>query len=131
MLRLPTPLSKDVEASVTAVIGCCIRVHTALGPGLLEQIYLKAVCLELESAGLQFERERRVPVWYRERLLCHQRLDLVVAGQVVVELKAVDRLAPIHHAQILSYLEVSGLHVGLLVNFNVPVLPAGLKRYVL
>jgi GxxExxY protein len=129
--QVPSPLSEDAEGRITSVIGCCIRVHRALGPGLLEHIYVRAMCIELGVSGLRFERERQFPVRYRDHVLCHQRLDLIVADEIVLELKAVERLAPIHHAQILSYLKVSGLRVGLLVNFNVPVIPEGLKRFVL
>jgi GxxExxY protein len=131
MLRVPTPLSDETEAIVHKTIGCCIAVHRVLGPGLLESICSRAVCIELEHAGLPFECERRVPVFYREQLLCHQRLDIVVAEQVLLEIKSVDRLNPVHHAQVLTYLRLAGFRVGLLVNFNVPILQEGLKRIVL
>jgi GxxExxY protein len=120
-----------VEALIHQVIGCCIRVHSALGPGLLEKIYVKAVCLEFTACGLPFESEKRVDVLYRGTLLCQQRLDIVVDGLVLLEVKAIDRLAPVHLAQVLSYLRVSKLRVGLLLNFNVAVLPDGLRRVVL
>ena len=106
-------------------------MHRALGPGLLENIYSRAICLELQDANIPFETEKQIPVWYRGQLLCYQRLDLVVAEQIVVEIKSLDRLNPVHHAQLLSYLRVSSLRVGLLMNFNVPVLQDGLKRVVL
>jgi GxxExxY protein len=78
-----------------------------------------------------FEREKRIPITYRGKFLCHQRLDLVVEQQIVLELKSVERLNPVHHAQVLSYLRASQLRIGLLVNFNVPVLQHGLRRIVL
>jgi GxxExxY protein len=131
MLRVPTRLSDDIEDLVTRVIGCCIAVHRCLGPGLLEGIYSRATCLELAAAGIPFERELQIPVRYRGELLCHQRLDIVVSGQIALELKAVERLMPVHHAQLLSYLRLCELKIGLLVNFNVPVLQQGLKRIVL
>ena len=131
MLRVVSHLPGDLEEFVTRVIGCCITVHRALGPGLLENIYSRAICLELSAADIPFERELQIPVAYRDEFLCVQRLDIVVAGQLVLEIKSVERLAPVHHAQLLSYLRIAKLHIGLLVNFNVPVLQDGLKRIVL
>ena len=131
MLHVPTPLSDELERLVHNVIGCCIAVHRALGPGMLELIYARALCLELEATGIAFEREKPYPVRYRGQLLCEQRLDFVISGAIVLEIKSVEQLGPIHHAQLLSYLRVSGLRVGLLLNFNVPVLKDGLARKVL
>jgi GxxExxY protein len=131
MLRIPSPFPTDYEEIVTRVIGCCITVHRALGPGLLESIYSRAMCLELTAGGIPFEREREIPVTYRDALLCVQRLDFVVDHKIVLELKSVDRFVPVHRAQLLSYLRISGLKLGLLVHFNVPVLQDGLKRIVL
>ena len=131
MLRIPTPLPTEVEELVTRMIGCLIAVHRTLGPGLLESIYSRAIGLELTAEGIPFEREVQIPVNYREQLLCVQRLDIVVASQIVLEVKSVERLNPVHLAQILNYLRISKLNVGFLVNFNVPVLQDGLKRVVL
>jgi GxxExxY protein len=131
MLRVQSPLSAESEALVTQVIGCCIEVHRTLGPGLLEVVYTRAMCVELAASEVPYESEVAIPVMYRDQLLSHQRLDLVVAGQIVLELKAVERLAPVHQAQLLSYLRLSRLRIGLLVNFNVPVLHEGLKRIIL
>jgi len=131
MLKVTSPLDDEVEALTHRVIGYCIRVHRELGPGLLERIYRRAVCIELQSESVPFEVEKSFPVWYRSHLLCDQRVDIVVAGQILLEVKAIDRLAPVHHAQVISYLRVSGLRIGLLLNFNVPVLPDGLRRIVL
>ena len=131
MLRVQSPVSAEIEALVTQVIGCCIVVHRALGPGLLEVVYTRAMCLELAASECSYESEVAIPVMYRDQLLCHQRADVVVAGQIVLELKAVERLAPVHQAQLLSYLRLSKLRIGLLVNFNVPVLHEGLKRIIL
>ena len=131
MLRIPSRLPTEVEALITKVIGCLITVHRTLGPGLLESIYSRAIGLELTAEGISFEREVQIPVSYREELLCVQRLDLVVASLIVLEVKSVERLNPVHHAQLLNYLRISKLNVGLLVNFNVPVLQDGLKRMVL
>jgi GxxExxY protein len=131
MLRVHSPLSDEIEELIRRAIGCFITVHQMLGPGLLESMCLRAVCIELHAAGIPFEAEKHVPVTYRGQLLCHHRLDLVVANAVIVEIKSVERLAPVHHAQLLNYLRVSGLRVGLLINFNVPALREGIKRIVL
>ena len=131
MLRIPSRLPTEVEELITRVIGCLIGVHRTLGPGLLETIYSRAIGLELTAAAIPFEREVQIPVSYRQELLCVQRLDIVVASQMVLEVKSVERLNPVHHAQLLNYLRISKLNVGLLVNFNVPVLQDGLKRKVL
>lgn len=131
MLRLPTDLPEELEDLVHRTIGCCITVHRELGPGLLESICSRAVCLELEANGISFEREKRIPVLYRGIVLCHQRLDLVVEGRIVVEVKSVETLHAVHHAQLISYLRASGIRVGLLVNFNSAILKDGLRRIVL
>jgi GxxExxY protein len=131
MLRVSSPLSEELEALVTDTIGCCIKVHRALGPGLLETVYSRAVAIELRTKGISFDRERRYQVSYRGELLCEQHLDFVIADVIVLEIKSIEAIAPIHHAQLLSYLRVSKLRVGLLVNFNVAVLKDGLVRRVL
>ena len=131
MLTVSSQLDDEVEALIHRVIGYCIRVHRELGPGLLERIYRRAICIELQSEGVPFEVEKSFPVWYRGHLLCDQRVDIVVAGRILLEVKALDRLAPVHRAQVMSYLRGSGLRIGLLMNFNVPVLPDGLHRIVL
>jgi len=131
MLRVPSALPDDLETLVHDTIGCCITVHRTLGPGLLEAIYSRAICVELTAAGIGFEREKAYPVMYRRELLCEQRLDLVVGGQLVVEIKSVEQLATLHHAQLLSYMRIARLRVGLLMNFNVAVLRDGLKRKIL
>jgi len=131
MLRVTSPLEPEVEDLVQRTIGSCIAVHRELGPGLLESIYGKAVCIELREARIPFETEKSFPVHYRGGLLTTQRVDIVVDGAVLLEIKAVERLAGIHRSQVLSYLRVSKLRVALLVNFNVPVLIEGLRRFVL
>ena len=131
MLRIQSPLSDELEKLMYDTIGCCIAVHRAFGPGLLEHIYAKAVCLELTNAGLSFEREKSYPVVYRGEMLCEQRLDFVVGDEIVLEIKSVEQLAPIHHSQLLSYMRVAKLRAGLLMNFNVAVLQDGLNRKVL
>jgi len=113
------------------IIGAAIEVHKALGPGLLESAYQSCHRRELELRGIDLQIEVSLPVVYKgEKLDCGYRMDEVVGGLVVVELKSVERLEPIHEAQLLTYLKLSGLWLGLLINFNVPVLKQGIKRLV-
>ena len=113
------------------IIGACVEIHRQLGPGLLESAYEECLCHELAVVGLKFERQKALPVTYKGvKLDCGYRLDLVVGGQVIVELKTVDETRPIHEAQLLTYLKLSGVSVGLLINFNVPALKQGVKRIV-
>ena len=113
------------------IIDAAMKVHTALGPGLLESVYEACLESELVAAGFEVERQRPLPVVYRDVSLdCGYRLDLVVADSVLVELKAVDTLADIHSAQIITYLKLSGYKVGLLINFNVTHLRNGIRRHI-
>jgi len=119
------------DAITEQIIGAAIEVHRQLGPGLLESAYEECLCFELSQHGLQFERQVNLPVSYKGvKLDCGYRLDLVVEDEVIVELKTVEQLAPIHYAQLLTYLKLPGKKVGLLMNFNEPVLRRGLKRLV-
>jgi len=114
------------------IIGAAIEVHRELGPGLLEYAYQACLAREFSLRGLPFEQEKPLPVEYKGvRLDCGYRLDFIVAGKVVVELKAVDAIHKVHEAQLLTYLKLTGCRVGLLINFNVPVLKDGIKRMVL
>jgi GxxExxY protein len=131
MLRIASSLSDDLEKLAHDVIGSCLAVHRELGPGLLEAIYTRAVGIELTARGIPFEAEKPVPVHYRGRPLCHQRLDLFIDKRLVLEIKSVDVFHPIHRAQVISYLRVTGARLGLLVNFNVPVLKHGIRRVAL
>ena len=130
-MRLPSPLDDYAERTMTETIGCAIRVHRELGPGFLESIYRKAMYLELQATGMSFESERPVKVKYRDAHISGQRVDLIVEGAIVVELKSVIRLDDVHLAQLMSYLRTTGLRGGLLINFRVPVLRRGLRRVVL
>lgn len=107
-----------LEGITERIIGCVFRVHSELGPGFLEQIYRRALVFELREAGLGFETEREVPVYYRGQEVGRHRLDLLVERRVIVELKTVDALAWIHYAQARSYLRATGCKVALLINFN-------------
>jgi len=119
-----------LDALAHAVIGRAIEVHRILGPGLLESIYEEALCVELSSAGVPFERQVPLKVHYKQRSIGIVKLDLLVDRQLVVELKTVERLAPVHMAQLLSYLAFTRLSLGLLINFNVIELRQGIKRAV-
>jgi GxxExxY protein len=130
-MRLPSPLSAEAAEAMSETIGCAIAVHRALGPGFLESIYKKAMHIELNSQGISYESEKAVTVSYRDVLIHGQRVDLIVKNLIVVELKAVTRLDDVHQAQVVSYLKTTGLRGGLLINFRVPALRAGLKRIVL
>ncbi len=111
------------------VIGLCIEVHRELGPGLLESAYEEALAYELNQAGLKFERQRSMPLNYKGvKLDCGYRLDLIIEDELIIELKAVNELLPIHQAQLLTYLKLERRSVGLLLNFNTPVFKNGIKR---
>ena len=113
------------------IIGAAIEVHRVLGPGLLESAYEECLCYELSQRGLKFERQVPLPVTYKEiKLACGYKMDLLVEGLVVVELKTVESLLAVHSAQLLSYLRLSGKPVGLLINFNSATVKSGLKRIV-
>jgi len=122
---------QKLDAITRKIIGAAINVHRALGPGLLESAYETCLAYELDQLGLKVERQKPLPVRYRGITLdCGYRLDLVVENSVIVEVKATEGLLPVHQAQVLSYLRLTGLKVGLLITFNVPVLKRGLKRIV-
>ncbi len=114
------------------IIGAAIEVHRCLGPGLLESTYEECLCYELNRFNLSYERQKPLPVIYKDiQLDAGYRVDIVVENRVVIELKSVDELSPLHEAQLLTYLKLGGWHVGLLINFNVPVLKDGIKRRML
>lgn len=128
-LRIRSPLPEELEATVTRMIGAIIEVHRRLGPGLNEGQYEDALMIELEHAALPVERQRAVTILYRGRPLRPQRIDMIVNGNVLVELKSVERLLAVHESQVISYLRATGLRIGLLVNFNEPVVRV--KRLIL
>ena len=114
------------------IIGAAIEVHRAIGPGLLESAYEECLAHELRLQALHFERQAPLPVAYKGVALnCGYRLDFLIEKTVVLELKAIDAFHPIHEAQLLTYLKLGGWHIGLLINFNVPLLKTGIKRIVL
>jgi GxxExxY protein len=131
--RIRRGYAEDVLPELSAaIIGCAMRVHSSLGPGLLESAYEACLCHELTRNGMPFQRQVSMPMQYEGmRLDCGFRLDLIVEGQVVVEIKSVDQLLAIHDSQLLTYLRVSGLPLGILLNFNVAHLKHGIRRRVL
>jgi GxxExxY protein len=129
-LHVTSTLPEETEETISRVIGCAMTVHRELGPGFLESVYATALCLEMTANGLPYERECSVAVNYRGTLIGGQRIDLIVADAVIVELKAVTRVDPVFQAKLISYLRTTGLRAGLLINFNAPLLKEGLKRIV-
>jgi len=115
------------------VIGCAIEVHRTLGPGLLESVYRRCLQHELATVGLQFEAEKQVEVWYKGEKLDgpNLRVDLIVAKLLLLELKVVEKILPIHEAQLLTYMKLTGCNVGLLINFECRFIKDGIKRFVL
>ena len=130
---MPGPSVQGERDSLTElVIGLAIEVHRALGPGLLESAYQECLCYELKAKGIAFGRQVALPVVYKAvKLDCGYRMDLVVDDRLVVELKTVEKILPIHEAQLLTYLRLSRIRTGLLLNFNTSVLKDGIKRMVL
>lgn len=122
----------EVNRVTEKIIGACIEVHRILGPGLLESAYEECLAIELGERGIAFERQMALPVQYKGRKLdCGYRLDFLVEGAVVVEIKSVAQVEPIHEAQLMTYMKLGGRKVGLLINFNVPVLKDGIKRRIM
>jgi GxxExxY protein len=124
------PIPEDDERIAYKVIGAAIEVHRLLGPGFLEKIYERAMAHELGLRGLPVQPQQEIFVPYKGILIPGQQLDLLIGERVVLELKAVDQLRPIHEAQLLSYLKATGLRLGLLLNFNVKMMKDGIKRLI-
>jgi GxxExxY protein len=127
---METPSERDPLTE--RVIGAAIEVHRVLGPGLLESVYEECLCHELSLAGIERQRQVELPVVYKgTKLNCNFFMDIVLPARLVIELKAVEKLLPIHEAQLLTYLKLSGIRLGLLLNFNVRLLKEGIKRLIL
>jgi GxxExxY protein len=126
-LEFPQPR----DALTEKIIGCSIEVHRNLGPGLLEAIYESALSVELQLAGLKFQRQVIYPISYKGQTIGEHRIDLLIENAVILELKSVERHDPIFEAQLLTYLKITGLRRGLLINFNSRLLKDGIKRFVL
>jgi GxxExxY protein len=124
-------LGENVSQLTGALIGAAIEVHRLLGPGFLETVYEEALCVELRLRKIPFTRQPVVAVRYKGEQVGEGRLDLLISNTLIIELKAVEKLAPIHEAQVLSYLKMTGYPLALLINFNVPLLKNGIKRIIL
>jgi len=121
----------DLNKLTEKIIGCAIKVHKELGAGLLESIYESAMCIEINSSGLKFQRQKLLPVYYKGYRIGEFRVDLVVEEMILVELKSVERFDPVFEAQILSYMKLGGYRLGLLINFNSRLLKTGIRRYII
>ncbi len=125
------PIPAEVEHWGKSLLDAAFEVHTILGAGFLERVYEEALCYELMLRRAPFERQKEIVVPYKDHMIEGQRLDLLVGGLVIAEIKAVDEIHPVHQAQLMSYLKATGLRLGFLINFNVPHLREGIRRIVL
>ncbi len=123
--------SEELDFFAHGVIGVAIEVHRLLGPGSLESVYEEALAIEMNLREIPFTRQVVVGVNYKNNIVGKGKLDFLIGGQLIVELKAVEIVAPIHSAQLLSYVKTTGRHLGLLINFNTPILKSGMKRIIL
>ena len=122
------PIPVEIEHVGKQVLDAAFQVHKSLGPGFVEKLYEEAFCIELNARGIGFVRQKPVQVFYRERLIGTHQLDLLVEDAVIVEIKAVEKLLPVHEAQLISYLTATGLRLGYLLNFNSHLLKDGIRR---
>lgn len=123
--------SEKLDQLANQAIGAAIEVHRILGAGFLESVYERALAIELSERGIPFERQKPVELEYKGQIVGEAKLDFLVGRQLILELKAVDALHPIHHAQVINYLKATGYQLGLLINFNVGQLKSGIKRIIL
>ena len=122
----------EIDKLSNKVIGLAIEVHRNLGPGLLESVYQQCLAYELSKNNIEFVSEHNIPVKYKEvNIDCGFRADIIVAGNIILEIKAVNKILPIHEAQLMTYLKITGIKLGLIINFNVTLLKQGIKRIIL
>jgi GxxExxY protein len=121
----------ELEQITEKIIGCAIEVHRTLGPGLLEQVYENALCIELSISGLKYQRQVIYPLQYKQKPIGDYRIDLIVEDSIIIEIKSVERIDPLFEAQLLTYLKITNKKVGLLINFNSKLIKEGVKRLVL
>ena len=130
-MDMPTPLPPDVEDLAKVLVDSAFSVHQALGPGLLESVYEACLCVELSNRGIAYEVQSPVDIVYKGRTIhAGLRVDLLVERSIILELKTVDKLTPLHQAQLLTYLKLTNLRLGLLINFNVALFKEGVKRMI-
>lgn len=123
--------SQNSDPLTYQIIGAGMEVHKTLGPGLLEQVYEDALCIELKERKLKYQRQKSIDLTYKGHPIGNLVADLIIENRVIVELKSVEKLLPVHTAQIMTYLKLMNLSIGLLINFNVPILRNGVKRIIL
>ena len=131
VIRVQSNLDSATEAYIAEVVDCGLAIHREVGPGYMESLYSNAMCVELRARAVPFEREKVVCVTYRDQPVGIHRLDLIIRGCIVVELKAVRAIEPVHCAQLMAYMKASGMRVGLLMNFSGGTFKEGVKRLVL
>jgi GxxExxY protein len=130
-LNVFSPLPQDIEDLARTLVDSAFKVHHTLGPGLLESVYQACLCVELEKRGIRFENQALLPLIYEGvKIEAGLRLDMLVESSVIVELKSVDKLLPIHQSQLLTYLKLADLRLGLLINFNVTMFKLGVRRVI-
>jgi len=122
---------EELNKITEKIIGCAIEVHRNLGPGLLESVYEKALAIELKDDGLKYERQKKLPVKYKNKSIGEFKIDILVENKIVLELKSVERHDPVFEAQLLSYMKLGNYKLGLLINFNTKLLKNGIKRMIL
>jgi|TARA_B100000035_G_scaffold305538_1_gene306488 GxxExxY protein len=120
----------ELNKTTEKIIGCAVEVHKTLGPGLLESVYEKALCIELKNGGLKFESQKSLPLSYKGVDVGEFKIDVLVEDKIVLELKSVERHDPVFEAQILSYMKLGNYPLGLLINFNSKLLKNGIKRFI-
>jgi len=131
LTKVRSTVPPELDELAERTIGLCLKVHSELGPGMNESVYVRACQMEFEANGVSYDSEKSVPIRYQGRLICTQRIDLLVEGQLIVEVKSVERIHPVHVAQVVSYLRATGLRLALVINFNVEWLRHGIRRVVL
>ena len=130
MLQRKNEPSNELDVIAKFIIGAAIEVHKQLGPGYLESIYEEALAIELNLRKIKYQRQHEINIQYKDNNIGNGRLDLLVENKLVVELKTVETLLPLHKAQVISYLKATNLQLGLLINFNTPLLKNGIKRII-
>ena len=124
-------IPEETERIAKSIVNCIFNVHSNLGPGLLESVYELCLCQELKTACLKFQRQKELPITYKGlRIDSGLRVDIVVEDRIILELKSVEDIIPVHMAQLMTYLKLSNMHLGFLVNFNVPLIKDGIKRII-
>ena len=131
LTKVLSTVPRELDQLAERTIGMCLKVHSELGPGMSEGVYVRACQLEFDANGVSYDSERAVPIRYQGKLICTQRIDLLIENQLILEAKSVERIHRVHVAQAVSYLRATGLRLALVINFNVESLKSGIRRVVL